>query len=53
MYNDLVMVYNILHGHISVSENNLISCNNPVINTIIPTRRQGFMLQTTPFRLDI
>ena len=53
MYNDKVMVYNILHGHVSVSEKNLISCNNPVINTTISTRGHGVKLKTTPFRLDI
>ena len=53
IYNDLVMVYNILHGHVNVSENNLISCNNPAINTTISTRGHEFKLKTTPFRLDI
>ena len=47
------MVYNILQGHVNVSENNLISCNNPVINTTISTTGHGFKLKTTPFRLDI
>ena len=30
IYNDMVMVYNIMHGHINVSENNIISwCKTP------------------------
>ena len=49
----MVMVYNILHIHVNVSENNLISCNNPLINTTISTRGHGFKLKTTPFGLDI
>ena len=39
-------------GHVSVSENNPISCNNPVINTTISTIGHGFKLKITPFRLD-
>ena len=42
IYDDMVMIYNTLHGHVNVSENNLISCNNPVINTTISTRSHGF-----------
>ena len=48
----MVIVYNILHGHVNVSENNLISYNNTVINTTISTRGHRFKLKTTPFRLD-
>ena len=53
IYNDMVMVYNILHGPVNVSENKLISCNNHVINTTISTRGHGFKFKTTSFRLDI
>ena len=53
VYNDMVMVYNILHRHVSVFENNLVSSNNPVINTTISTKGHGFKHKTTPFRFDI
>ena len=46
------MVYNILDGHVNVTGSNLISGNNPVLNTTILTRGHGFKLKKTPFRLD-
>ena len=48
IYNDMVMVYNILRGHVNVSENNL-SFNNPVINATISTRGHGFNLKQHTF----
>ena len=42
VYNDMVMVY-VLHGHVNVTKNNLIFCNNPVLN--IFNRGHGFRLK--------
>ena len=48
IYNDLVLVDNVRHGHVNVSKNNFISYNNPVINATISTIGNVFKLKTTP-----
>ena len=47
-----MLIHNIMHGDVSVSENILNSCSKTVINITFLSRRHGLKLHTTPFNLD-